>query len=179
MYVRWDIASLATLSILRWDAAVQGRVPDELRAELAIAMAQRTYKAYRELLRSPRWQRIYNSGGRPQRVLWDLTGPKDSKATDLTYTTALTAQFTVMAMTKSTLQALASRGEITTLLRADGGPCEETLARFRAAGIDLYAVARQLREEGLSAAVSSWTDLMAAIESKVATRSADAHGQKA
>ena len=71
-----------------------------------------------------------------------------------------------MAMSQSTLEDLAAHGEITTLLRADGGGCEETLARFRASGIDLYSVAQQLLEEALSAGMISWNDLMAAIERK-------------
>ena len=34
----------------------------------ASPIAKRTYKAYRDLLDSPRWQRAYNAGARPQRL---------------------------------------------------------------------------------------------------------------
>ena len=118
-----DVASVASMSVGRWDAAVAGRVPDALRLRLGIAMAQRTYRAYRGVLHSPRWQRIYNAGARPQRLLWADTGTEDPTASDVMYVEALTAQFTVVAMPERTLRAFADHGAITTLLRADGGTC--------------------------------------------------------
>ena len=72
-----DVASVASVFVSRWDSAVAGTVPDALRNQLGIAMAKRTYKAYRSLLSSPRWQRVYNAGARPQRLLWASTGTKD------------------------------------------------------------------------------------------------------
>src|SRR4029078_10595665 len=57
-----NVGSVASIFISRWDVAVMDKTPDELRDRLGIAIAQRTYKAYRRLLSSPRWQRIYNSG---------------------------------------------------------------------------------------------------------------------
>src|SRR5262249_56366886 len=52
-----DIGSVASVFISRWDVAVTGKVPDTLREKLGIAIANRTYRAYRELLGSPRWHR--------------------------------------------------------------------------------------------------------------------------
>jgi transaldolase len=167
--LRPDVSSVASIFVSRWDAAVSGKVPDRLRFELGIAMAQRTYQAYRSLLRSPRWQRIYNAGARPQRLLWASTGVKDPAASDLMYVKALTAQFTVITMPERTLRAVADHGEITTLLRADGGTCEKTLREFTAAGIDLYALATQLQDEGTGSFVRSWNDLMRFIEDKAAS----------
>jgi transaldolase len=59
------VGSVASLFISRWDVAVADTVPDALRNQLGIAVAKRTYKAYRELLGSPRWMRAYNAGARP------------------------------------------------------------------------------------------------------------------
>jgi transaldolase len=132
-------------------------------------MAKRTYKAYRSVLSSPRWQRIYNAGSRPQRLLWASTGTKDPAASDFLYIKSLAAQFTVNTMPEGTLKALAYHGDIGTLLRADGGDCEEVLARFAAAGIDYYALAAQLQNEGAKAFVKSWNDLMMVITAKTAT----------
>src|SRR6266545_1625935 len=53
------VASVASIFISRWDAAVAGKVPAALNNKLGIAVAKRTYKAYRDLLGSPRWERIY------------------------------------------------------------------------------------------------------------------------
>jgi len=161
-----DVASVASVFVSRWDAAVAAKVPAELRSQLGIAIAKRTYKAYRSVLSSPRWQRIYNAGARPQRLLWASTGTKDPAASDVMYIRSLAAPFTVNTMPEGTLKALADHGDITTLLRADGGDCEAVLARFAGAGIDVYALAAQLQQEGAKSFVKSWNELMAVIASK-------------
>ena len=77
-----DVGSVASIFISRWDVAVAGKVPEALNNQLGIAVAKRTYKAYLDLLSSPRWMRAYNAGARPQRLLWASTGTKDPKASD-------------------------------------------------------------------------------------------------
>ncbi len=86
-----DVGSVASVFISRWDGAVMGKVPESLNDRLGIAVAKRTYKAYRHLLDSPRWQRVDNAGARPQRLLWASTGTKDPKASDVLYIKALAA----------------------------------------------------------------------------------------
>jgi len=123
-----NIGSVASVFISRWDAAVMDKVPHALRGRLGIAIAKRTYKAYRALLDSPRWQRVYNAGARPQRLLWASTGTKDPEASDVLYVKALAAPFTINTMPEQTLKALADHGELGDILPADGGDCEEVLA---------------------------------------------------
>ena len=163
------VGSVASIFISRWDVAVANKVPDSLRDQLGIAIAKRTYKAYRELLDSPRWQRVFNAGARPQRLLWASTGTKDPKASDVLYVKALAAPFTVNTMPESTLKALADHGELGSILPSDGGDCEQVLAQFAKAGIDATALAAQLQQEGAKSFVQSWNDLMAVINSKSAT----------
>ncbi|TMB52716.1 MAG: transaldolase, partial [Deltaproteobacteria bacterium] len=67
------VGSVASIFVSRWDAAVAGKVPAALQAQLGIAMAKRTYKAYRDLLASDRWLRLLNVGARSQRLLWAST----------------------------------------------------------------------------------------------------------
>jgi transaldolase len=163
-----EVASVASVFVSRWDAAVTDKVPPELRSRLGIAIARRTYKAYRSVLSSPRWQRIYNAGARPQRLLWASTGTKDPAASDVLYVKSLAAQFTINTIPEATLKALADHGEITTLLQADGGDCEQVLAQIRDAGINVYALASQLQDEGAKSFVKSWNELMEVINSKSA-----------
>jgi transaldolase len=163
-----DVGSVASVFISRWDVAVMGKTPEALRDQLGIAIAKRTYKAARDLLTSPRWERVYNLGARPQRLLWASTGTKDPKASDILYVNALAAPFTVNTMPEGTLKALAAHTEIGELLPADGGNCEEVLAQFAKAGVDVEALATQLQEEGDKSFVKSWNDLMAVISSKCA-----------
>jgi transaldolase len=162
------VGSVASVFVSRWDAAVKGKVPAELTNRLGIAIAERTYKACRELLSSPRWQRAYNAGARPQRLLWASTGTKDPNASDILYIKALAAPFTVNTMPESTLKALAEHSELGSILPADGGQCEEVLAQFAKAGIDVEALAVQLQDEGAKSFVKSWNDLMAVLTSKSA-----------
>ncbi|HXB59910.1 MAG TPA: transaldolase [Candidatus Acidoferrales bacterium] len=160
------VGSVASVFVSRWDAAVTGKVPAELKNQLGVTVASRIYKAYRSLLASPRWQRIYNAGARPQRLLWASTGTKDPKASDVLYIKALAAPFTVNTMPETTLKALADHGELGSIMAADGGNCEEVIAQFTKAGIKVDVLAAQLQEEGAKSFVKSWNDLMTVIDSK-------------
>jgi transaldolase len=164
-----EVGSVASVFVSRWDAAIAGKVPAAQSNQLGIAIAKRTYKAARELLGSPRWQRVYNAGARPQRLLWASTGTKDPKASDVLYIKALAAPFTVNTMPEGTLKALADHGEISEIMSADGGDCEAVLDQFTKAGINVDSLAARLQDEGAKAFVSSWNDLMGVIASKSAT----------
>jgi transaldolase len=163
-----NVSSVASVFVSRWDSAVASKVPENLRNQLGIAIAKRTYKAASTLLSSRRWQRIYNYGGRPQRLLWASTGTKDPTASDILYVKALAAPFTVNTMPEATLKALATHTELGELLPTDGGNSEEELGQFAKAGVDVDALAAQLQEEGAKSFVKSWNDLMEVITSKCA-----------
>ena len=163
-----DVGSVASLFVSRWDAAIKDKVPEPLRNQLGIAIAKRAYKAARERLGSARWQRAYNEGARPQRLLWASTGTKDPKASDVLYVKALAAPFTVNTMPEGTLKAFANHGEVGDLLPADGGDCEVVLAKFAKAGVDTDALAAQLQSDGAKSFVTSWNELIGVISAKSA-----------
>ncbi len=162
------VGSVASLFVSRWDAAVAGKAPAALNNQLGIAVARRTYQAYLDLLGSPRWQRACNEGAAPQRLLWASTGTKDPKASDTLYITTLAAPFTVNTMPEAILNAFADHGEIGPIMAADGGDCEEVLAKFAQAGVNADALAVQLQDEGARSFVKSWNDLLTVIASKSA-----------
>jgi transaldolase len=162
------VASVASLFVSRWDVSVGGKVPSELTNQLGIAIARRTYKAYLELLTSPRFQRAFNAGARPQRLLWASTGTKDPKADDILYVKALAAPFTINTMPEGTLKAFAEHGKIGKSMPADGGDCEAVLASFIKAGVDIDALAARLQDEGAASFTKSWNELMACIDGKSA-----------
>ena len=157
---------MASGFISRWDVAVASKVPDELRDKLGIAIAGRIYKAYVDLLASPRWKAIVNAGYNPQRLLWASTGTKDPKASDILYIKALAAPNTVNTMPEGTLKAFADHGEVGAVMALDGGDCEQVLAQFAKAGVDIDKLAAQLQEEGAQSFVKSWNELLKVIESK-------------
>jgi transaldolase len=160
------VGSVASLFVSRWDKAVSDKVPDELRNRLGIAIAARTYRAYIELLASPRWRALAAAGARPQRLLWASTGSKDPAARDTLYIEALAAPATINTLPERTLHAFAAHGRVLTPMRADGGDCEAVLARFVAAGIDVNQLATELQSDGAQAFVKSWQLLMQRLAAK-------------
>jgi transaldolase len=160
------VASVASIFMSRWDVAVAESVPEELHNRLGIAVGGRAYRAYRELLDSPRMQRLMNEGARPQRLLWASTGTKDPNASDTLYIEAFASPFTVNTMPEPTLLAFADHGEVGDLMPADGGGCEQLLQEFEAAGIDVAALATRLQVEGKESFNKSWEELLKSISSQ-------------
>jgi len=163
------VPSVASLFVSRWDVAVAEKVPAALHGRLGIAIAKRTYKAYRDLLASDRWLRLLNMGARSQRLLWASTGTKDPEASDVLYVKSLAAPHTINTMPEKTLLALADHGDIGALLPHDGGDAEDVLEQFTQAGVDLDALAVDLQREGATSFVKSWQDLLACLAEKSAT----------
>jgi len=161
-----EVGSVASLFISRWDKAVMEKVPQELRNCLGIAIAKRTYKAYQDLLASPRWQKLARAGAQPQRLLWASTGTKDPQASDILYIKALAAPDTINTMPEETLLAFADHGNVNDVLPVDGGDAEEILARFAKVGVDNAALSAELQREGAQSFDKSWNELMDTIASK-------------
>jgi transaldolase len=161
-----NVASVASVFVSRWDAAVANKVPESLRNQLGTAVAKRTYRAYRRLLDSPQWERAYNAGARPQRLLWASTGTKDPSASDILYIKSLAAPFTVNTMPEATLKALAQHTELGSILSPDGGNSEDVLTEFGKAGINIDQLAIHLQDEGAKSFANSWNELMGVIASK-------------
>jgi len=161
-----DVGSVASLFVSRWDVAVAGKVPAELANRLGLAVGERTYQRYVELLTSPRWQRVFNAGARPQRLLFASTGTKDPKARDVLYIEGLAAPLTVNTMPEKTLQAYADHGEVNNAMATNGASSAAILADYRRAGVDIDALASQLQNEGAKSFVDSWKDLLGVIDSK-------------
>ena len=155
------VGSVASVFVSRWDTAHESTErPDELHNQLGIAMAKRTYRAYRAMLDSDRWRRLANEGARPQRLLWASTGTKDPAAPDVLYVRALAAPFTVNTLPEKTLLAFGDHGVVGDFLPTDGGNAEEVIARFTAAGVDVDELAARLQQEGADAFVASWDELI-------------------
>lgn len=160
------VSSVASLFVSRWDVAIRDTVPQALRNRLGIAVAQRAYKAYRELLASARWEKLSSAGARPQRLLWASTGTKDPTSSDTLYVEALAAPDTINTIPDKTLLAYADHGRLRGGLRADGGDSESTLAEFARSGVNEASLAEQLLREGTQTFDKSWNDLKECIAFK-------------
>jgi transaldolase len=161
-----DVRSVASIFVSRWDKATLSKVPPELRDRLGIAVSQQSYKAYRDVLESDRWQRLEGWGARPQRLLFASTSTKDPQASDVLYVGALAAPNTINTMPEETLLAFGEHGTVDRSMSRDGGDAEQVLVAIARAGVDVGALARQLQDEGAKGFVDSWQELLAAIETK-------------
>ena len=142
------------------------KVPTKDRDRLGVAIGQQAYKAYRDVLESDRWQRLANEGARPQRLLFASTGSKDPKASDVLYIGALAAPNTVNTMPEETLLAFGEHGRVSGAMPRDGADCEQVLAEFGRAGIDVAKLGTDLQSGGAKSFVDSWQDLLNAITTK-------------
>jgi transaldolase len=161
-----DVRSVASLFISRWDKATMDKVPDKDRDKLGVAIGQQTYKAYRDVLESDRWQRLANGGARAQRLLFASTGTKDPRASDVLYIGALAAPNTVNTMPEETLLAFGQHGQVAGVIPRDGADCEQVLAEFGRVGVDVAKLGADLQTEGAKSFDDSWQDLLTAIEAK-------------
>jgi transaldolase len=162
------VGSVASVFISRWDTAVAGKIPTQLTNHLGIAIARRAYKAYLELLGSARWQRAFNEGAIPQRLLFASTGTKDPKASDTLYIENLASPLTVNTMPEATLKAFADHGKVGAAIPMNAGDSEAVVKQFASAGVDPDALAAQLQEQGADSFDKSWNDLLEVISSKSA-----------
>ena len=163
-----DVASVASLFISRWDVAANPRVSDDLRNKLGVAIGQRAFDAYQDLLASARWRKLAEAGARPQRLLWASTGAKDPALPDNYYVTALAADQTVNTMPEATLLAFGKHGVVGDLMTTDGGAADAVIAGVAQAGVDIDDLAHELQIKGRDSFVGSFVTLLSAIESKIA-----------
>ena len=160
------VESVASLFVSRWDVAVKEELSPRYRNRLGIAIAMRTYQAYRDLLASARWQKLAKAGAHPQRLLWASTGTKDPAAPDTLYIEALVAPDTINTIPENTLQAFADHGKVGAALPVGGGNAEAVLGEIRGQGIDDEALAARLQHEGADAFAKSWKAMLSRIAEK-------------
>jgi transaldolase len=160
------VCSVASLFISRWDGAAAKLVPADLVNTLGIAIGGVSYKAYRDLLASDRFERLCGFGAMPQRLLFASTGTKDPAASDCLYIDALAAPSTINTMPEKTLLAFADHGRVAGTLSAGGGLADSTIFAIERAGVDVVALGEKLQQDGAASFVASWDELIGVIEAK-------------
>jgi transaldolase len=161
------VGSVASVFVSRWDAAADATLPIELRSKLGIAVVQKTYAAYCDLLGSARWRRLAAGGALPQKVLWASTSTKNPDLPDTYYLGRLAAPATIDTVPEPTLLAFAQHGVVCDLLQPDEAAADETLARLANAGVDLDGLAEELQAKGATAFSASWSALLTCVGDKI------------
>jgi len=160
------VPSVASVFISRWDVAVQKHASAELRGTLGVSIAACVYACYRQVLSDTRWQRAFNFGALPQRLLWASTGTKDPKASPTYYVDALAAPFSINTMPDVTLKALADKDHAPQMMGTDTTLAEKILTQFAGAGVDVEPLGHELQDLGVRSFQKSWAELMQRIMSK-------------
>jgi transaldolase len=160
------VGSVASLFVSRWDVAANKTLPQRLNNRLGIAVATQTWRAYRELLASPRWHQMAAAGAQAQRLLWASTGTKDPGAPDTLYVEQLAAPDTINTLPEKTLLAFAEHGQVRQSLGTESGDAEAVIANCRQQGIAVDALATQLQREGADAFAASWRAMLDNITAK-------------
>jgi transaldolase len=146
-----EVGSVASLSVGRFR---------ELPSKIGLALAKEAYKAYRALLRSPRWQRLFQAGARPQRLVW-ATRARTTHASEIRHVKALAAPFTAIAAPLRALKVLGGQ----CLQGAVRAPVDGALS-YPGPGIDVDALASRLQDEAVQASLRTWLAILEAIDSK-------------
>ncbi len=167
------VSGVASFFISRTDTEVDRRLeaigtPEALalRGQTAVAQGQVAYQIFKQKFSGPRWEALSARGARVQRPLWASTSTKNPAYPDTLYVDQLIGPDTVNTLPDATLEAFLDHGQLARTVDADPAAAQAVLDRVTDVGVDLEAVAHRLEDEGVSAFVKSFDDL---IESLTAT----------
>jgi len=153
-----QLRSVASFFVSRVDAKADARLPagSPLRGTVGIANAETAYQRYLQAFEGPRWRRLAELGGAPQRPLWASTAPKDSSYRDVMYLERLALPGSILTVPEPILEAFADHGE--------AGPAVPSgITQGELAALDLDAITVELEREGVEAFSRSYRELLAAI----------------
>ncbi|HVF73568.1 MAG TPA: transaldolase [Acidimicrobiales bacterium] len=170
-----QVQSVASFFVSRVDTEVDRRLDaigtDEaraLRGKAAVAQAKLAYVLFQERFSGPRWEALAARGANLQRPLWASTSTKDPDYPDLLYVDNLIGPDTVNTLPDPTIEAFLDHGTVARTVDDGLDEAREALDRLGALGIDVEDVAQTLENEGVSAFVKSFDELMQALHDKAA-----------
>jgi transaldolase/glucose-6-phosphate isomerase len=147
-------------------AAAQADGLRALRGKVAIANAKLVYRAYLEMLDTPRWKALAAAGAAPQRLLWASTGAKDPAYSDVLYVESLIGPDTINTMPVKTLDAFRDHGAVRPTLTEGVEAARGVLAAAEALGLELNAVTDRLVVEGVRQFAEAFDRLLATVAEK-------------
>jgi transaldolase len=170
------IQSVASFFISRVDNEIDGALngigSDQalgLRGKSAIAQAKLAYAAFEKTFSGDRWNRLAAHGAAVQRPLWASTSTKNPAYPDTLYVDELIGPLTVNTIPEATLHAFADHGSVARTIDIARDEAISTWSTLSAVGIDVLQVARKLEDEGVASFISSFVDLIDALEAKASS----------
>jgi transaldolase/glucose-6-phosphate isomerase len=162
------VASVASFFVSRVDAAVDKLLSDDspLRGKTAIANAKAAYLRFKETYEGQRFAALNKRGARVQRLLWASTGVKNPHYRDVMYVEELVGPDTVSTIPPATLDAFRDHGRPRLSLTENLDQASRQLAALKELGIDLDAVTRRLKDEGVDLFEQPFDSLMETLAQK-------------
>jgi len=168
------IGSVASFFVSRVDVAVDDLLPegDPRRGTTANAQVAGAYQLFRRRMASDRARVLFDAGAQVQRPLWASTSTKNPAYFDLLYVDTIVADETVNTMPDATLSAVLDHGNFasSTLLSDESIAAAGAVLEELPDGISLAAVTEKLENDGVSAFVASYEELLKTIAEKIQTR---------
>ena len=166
------VASVASFFVSRVDTAVDARLEDAGRSDLAgragVANARVAYESFQRIFSGERWERLAAAGANLQRPLWASTGTKNPAYPDTMYVDELIGPHTVNTMPDATLEAARDHATPARTVDRDVPAAHAHLRAVREAGVDVDdIVGRILVEEGVAAFARSFDSLIETIEEQL------------
>lgn len=168
-----SVSSVASFFISRVDSEIDKRLENHgsneallLRGTAAINQARLAYAIFEEKFSGPRWARLARLGASVQRPLWASTSTKNPSYRDTLYVEELVGHHTVNTLPDATLDAFVDHGQLSERITHN---LEEARRQWQALaeyGIDTDDVAHKLEREGVQSFISSFEDLLSALEQK-------------
>ena len=169
-----SVSSVASFFISRTDNEVDRRLDAigtdnalGLRGRTAVAQGQVAYEMFQKVFSGQRWEALAARGARVQRPLWASTSTKNPTYPDTLYVDTLIGPDTVNTLPDATLEAFEDHGTVARTVDADPTAAHGVLRAVETAGVDLDDVARVLEDEGVSAFVKSFDELLGSLGEKV------------
>ena len=170
------VRSVGSFFVSRVDVEIDRRLEQigtpealALRGTAAIAQAKLAYRAFQQAFSGPRWEALAAKGAAVQRPLWASTSTKNPAYPDTLYVNALIGPDTVDTLPEVTLEAFLDHGVVARTADADVEEAAATWAALADVGIDLDDVSRVLEDEGVTAFVKSYDELLASLDQKAQT----------
>ena len=168
-----SISSVASFFISRTDTEVDKRLAQigsetaiALQGKAAISQGRVAYQIFKERFSGPRWDALCERGAMPQRPLWASTSTKNPEFPDTLYIDELIGPETVNTIPDATLKAFLDHGNVKRTIDIDENS-SSILQQIEKEGIDLNEVSDLLEEQGVSAFVDSFNELLETLEQKV------------
>jgi transaldolase len=157
-----------SVNIGRLEAALQQRTDSRTATVLAVAMACKIYRTLRELNNSQEWNRIFNSGVRPLRLIWGCFAGDHTGEIDCFLYRRLIAPCTVVSFPHSLISNFVAQNVDDAPMPVDGGDCDLVLADSIQAGLDVESLADTLQREYLGWLSREWVIMLESFARKSA-----------